>query len=190
VQRLLEEMPELPPGAWLEPGAGRGAIIRAVREHYYQILGTAKEPIEWTAVEVDGQHASHLADALQGRGTVLIGDLLSEAVAKRVGRFAVVFGNPPFRKAQSFLEWCLPRANWVVLLLRVGFLESEDRNPLLRLCPPDLYVLPNRPSFRFHGTDATTYAWMVWPPNRMERKKGNVVVLPWRKAVRQGKKIR
>jgi len=53
VHRLLEAVPQLPGGAWLEPCAGKGAIIRAVNE-------VRKDPIHWTAVEIDPSHRDDL----------------------------------------------------------------------------------------------------------------------------------
>lgn len=39
----------------------------------------------------------------------------------------------------------------------------------MRSHTPDIYVLPNRPSFSGKGTDSIEYAWFVW---RKENKYG------------------
>jgi hypothetical protein len=62
------------------------------------------------------------------------------------------------------------------MLLRLNFLGGAKRTAFLRARPPDIYVLPNRPSFTGHGTDACEYAWFVWPSNR-QRHQGHVQVL-------------
>jgi hypothetical protein len=64
----------------------------------------------------------------------------------------------------NFLAECLPIADRVVFLLRVGFLESNRRHAFLKNHVPNVYILPNRPSFVGKSTDATTYAWMVFYP--------------------------
>jgi len=48
------------------------------------------------------------------------------------------------------------------MLLRLNFLASERRQEWMKTDTPDVYVLPNRPSFRGKGSDATEYAWFVW----------------------------
>lgn len=172
VHRLLEAVPQLPGGAWLEPCAGKGAIIRAVNE-------VRKDPIHWTAVEIDPSHRDDLAKAPCDR--LLVADVCGSLAVSQLFLqvFDVAITNPPYRQAQRILEMLFKRAEWIALLLRVGFLEGLQRNALLREHPPDLYVLPNRPSFKFHGTDATTYAWMVWPPEgTRSRVQGRVSVLP------------
>ena len=33
----------------------------------------------------------------------------------------------------------------------------------MRAKPPDVFVLPDRPSFTGEGSDSADYAWFVWP---------------------------
>lgn len=76
----------------------------------------------------------------------------------------VVITNPPYSLAQEFVDKALGEADVVIMLLRVGFLESMKRwewwqeNPIR-----SLMVLSQRPSFTEDGkTDGSGYAWFVW----------------------------
>ena len=91
-------------------------------------------------------------------------------------RFDVVITNPPFSDAEAFLRRSLELADHVVLLLRLNFLASAKRAELMRERAPDVYVLPNRPSFDGKGTDSIEYAWFHWPARR--RRSGRIQVLP------------
>jgi hypothetical protein len=93
-------------------------------------------------------------------------------------RFDVAIMNPPFRQARRFVEWSVAHSLTTIALLRLGFLETSKRNGWLRANPPDVYVLPNRPSFTGKGTDSCVYAWMVWEHRRIGRQHGEIRVLP------------
>ncbi|UYL84927.1 hypothetical protein pEaSNUABM55_00154 [Erwinia phage pEa_SNUABM_55] len=76
----------------------------------------------------------------------------------------IVLTNPPYSLAQEFVTKALGEADVVIMLLRLGFLESMRRwewwqqNPLT-----SLLVLSKRPSFTDDGkTDGSGYAWFVW----------------------------
>lgn len=76
----------------------------------------------------------------------------------------VIITNPPYSLAQEFVTKALGEADAVVMLLRLGFLESTRRwefwqeNPLT-----SLLTLSKRPSFTDDGkTDGSGYAWFVW----------------------------
>ena len=82
-----------------------------------------------------------------------------------------VVTNPPYSLAEKFIRHArklCPHAD-LVFLLRLAFLASAKRLPLWQdVGIPDVYVLPNRPSFTGGGTDSADYAWFVW------RKDGNL----------------
>jgi hypothetical protein len=223
VRRLLEavELPamrELPDdccesASWIEPCAGDGAIIRAVQD-FYGLCGPCFDTCEVRR---------ETADALTTLGVreVLWGDWRD---SEETG-WEVAISNPPYSIAEPIIRRSLEAADWVVMLLRSNFLGSEERAAWLRECPPDVYQLPNRPSFaqsvkcvasiftygadgeptsktigcgwqvtlpltawrpescplcggkvRVTTTDATEYAWFVWPPER-KRDHGIVKVL-------------
>ena len=73
--------------------------------------------------------------------------------------------NPPYSMAEDFIRQSrllYPNAS-IVMLLRLSFLASASREELyLDFEIPDVYVLPNRPSFVGKGTDSCDYAWYVW----------------------------
>jgi hypothetical protein len=92
-------------------------------------------------------------------------------------RFDLDIGNPPFSLAEQFLDRARQLADVVVLLERLSFLGSDSRAHRWHGYTPDVYVLPNRPSFTNDGkTDSADYAWFVWGPPGI-RASGNLRVL-------------
>lgn len=173
VRRLVEAVPSLQfCRAILEPSAGSGAIIRACTN-----AGVATE---WTAVELDPRHASALV-AFDDVDAFCPSDFLqweadrSSALAD--APFDLALGNPPFSHAIEFVQACMRVSRQTCMLLRVGFLESEDRNAWVRQHVPDIYVLPNRPAFQHGKTDSCVYAWHWWPTSEV-RTRGELRVLP------------
>ncbi|MFO0617226.1 MAG: hypothetical protein U0414_31810 [Polyangiaceae bacterium] len=161
VERLLEAVP-LPGGNWLEPAAGDGAIIHAVSR--------LREDIRWQAIEIRPECRNWLQQTGAG---IAIGDARKVRWDKRVQR--VIITNPPYSLAEDFLAKALQSSAIIVLLLRLDFLGSERRAPIFRRAAPDVYVLPNRPSFVRGRTDANEYGWFVWEEDR--RAVGRVRVL-------------
>lgn len=152
VTRLMEAL-KLPAGEWLEPAAGTGAIIRAV----------PRRDVTWTAWELRGETRPDLS-ALIPSSRLNFGDFLA---AQRHGhlegrRYQVAMTNPPFSLAQDFIDASLAVSDTVVMLLRLNYLASKGRWEFMRTRTPDVYVLPNRPSFTGGGTDSIEYAWFVW----------------------------
>lgn len=91
---------------------------------------------------------------------------------------SAVITNPPYSLAEQFIKHCnylYPNAE-IVMLLRLAFLASAKRKPLWDLVGvPDVFVLPNRPSFTNGGTDSTDYAWFVF---NGVNKEGVLKILP------------
>lgn len=89
-----------------------------------------------------------------------------------------VITNPPFSLAEQFIRHSralYPRAD-LVFLLRLNFAGSAGRLRLWRdIGMPDVYVLPNRPSFTGGKTDSCEYAWFRWPSDA--RSRGEFLVL-------------
>jgi hypothetical protein len=163
VRRLLEAV-ELPGGAWLEPSAGDGAIIRAVN--------ACRTDVRFTGCELRNECR---ADLINAGADTIVGDFLRDHLLQ-TPRFKVAILNPPFTHAREFIDRCKRHAGYVVALERLNFLGSEERSAWSRECMPDVYVLPNRPSFTGEGTDSIEYAWFVWTPER-GRKSGRMQVL-------------
>jgi hypothetical protein len=170
VDRLLERV-ALPGGHWLEPCAGYGAIINRIE--------AVRKDVSWSAVEIRPDHERRLRE-YECRA-LHIGDFLTLSKGGHWSLcppFDVVITNPPYFFARQFVQACRPIAKIVVMLLRLNVLGGDKRQPWLAQDMPDVYVLPNRPSFRAGGplkTDATEYAWFVWEPAR--RTHGRVQVL-------------
>lgn len=170
VHRLLERV-TLPGGDWLEPAAGGGAIIKAVNE--WRI-----DPIRWHAMELRAECApairALIPEGADGSEIFVGHDFLNRDLGGC--DFQVVITNPPYSHALEFIQAALSLGSYVVMLLRVNFLGSAKRSAFFRSEMPDVYVLPNRPSFTGKGTDATEYCWAVWTPER-GRRSGRVEVL-------------
>ena len=88
------------------------------------------------------------------------------------GNVDLIMGNPPFSRAQEFIEHALPRCKTLIFLLRLNFMGAVKRHNFWKANPPTkLYVLSNRPSFNGRGTDSYDYGWYVWekdnPPNNI-----------------------
>lgn len=152
VDRLLDVWTP-PGGVWLEPGAGNGAIIRAVNAR--------RTDVKWRAVEIRDEELP----ALVATGAaVYIHDFLGDN-ADPSEDIAVVIGNPPFSLAMEFIlraREVAPSAE-ICFLLRTNFSGSEARAEFMRTNAPDLLSLPNRPSFVGGKTDSIEYSWFVWP---------------------------
>lgn len=178
VERLVEHA-WLPRGRYLEPCAGNGAIVRAASANSER--GWIQS---WEMFEIREECAPHLKaifNELDGSGHAyragpLIGDFLEAAPLIPDDSFDVVITNPPYSLAMEFVEASLRLAPYVAMLLRLNWLGSEGRSRFLRGCMPDVYVLPQRPSFVGGGTDATEYGWFVWTPER-DRSVGRIELL-------------
>jgi hypothetical protein len=106
----------------------------------------------------------------------MIGDFLEAAATERLQkRYAVAITNPPFRLAQGFIDACLKHADTVVMLLRLNYLASKARWEFMSARTPDVYVLPNRPSFTGGGTDSIEYGWFIW--GQQQRSEGRIKLL-------------
>lgn len=168
VHRLLDRIcGQLPwDGVWLEPCVGAGAIVDAVAswqiEACARAVGGSYWPPhtmaapEWQLVDIAPQYA---------REGVTTADYLTTRFTQRA---AVAITNPPFSFAMEFVEAMRNDAQNVIVLQKLNWLGSESRSAFWREAMPDVYVLPNRPSFGLNaqgkpGTDSVDYAWFVWP---------------------------
>lgn len=153
IDQALARIP-LPATGWvLEPCAGEGRIIRALdrRQTYTNVMG----------IDINPKYSG-----------VLTRDFLVWAYfdyprqINELGWPSLIISNPPYRIAQSVVEAALQVGGpntMVMMLLRLGFLESKKRRDWWQEHPIDaLYVLSKRPKFTGKGTDATAYGWFVW----------------------------
>lgn len=176
VRRLLDRLRErhkLGPffGPILEPCAGDGAIVRAASEWFAE-FGFA--PPAWHLIDIrpecEPQWEASLLSVHAAALSTRVADFLRLPLDE-CPRADSTLTNPPFSLAMECVTRARDVAEVVAMLLRIGFLSSEERaeyfaDPLNR---PDVYVLPQRPSYYIKEasdtrlpTDSYDYAWMIW----------------------------
>lgn len=155
---------DLPKGNILEPSAGNGNVIKALRDKGIQN--------NITAIEIRKEEENNL-NMLSDK--VIIDNFLEWNPDKDYG---VIIGNPPYSLAREFIEKCFEISNEntvIIMLLRTAFLESKSRFEFWQEHPlTELHVLSKRPSFTGKGTDATSYSWFVWD-NRQSKQVIKVI---------------
>ena len=156
VRRLLElplvqRLVGAPNLVCLDPCAGEGSIIRAARP----MLDPATK---FVGVEIRPECAPSLGRSC----TATIGDYLAMPPI----RADLIITNPPFSRAQKFIEKSIAECPLSFYLLRLNFLGAAKRHEFWKAHMPwAVFVLPNRPSFdpaKPGGTDATEYAWFAF----------------------------
>jgi hypothetical protein len=143
----------------LEPSAGRGAILQTLQEKGVCV------PELCTAVELNRSYRPALQRvAAEVRCPEDFRFWRPPAGAE----YDLIPGNPPFMLAAQIVSKCydlLAPGGVLALLLRVGFLESEERLEWNQAhVPAGIAVLGHRPGFLegSNSTDATTYAFLFW----------------------------
>jgi len=179
VVRFLEKLPADIPlgGKWLEPCAGDGAIIQTIND---TCLDNDCDAPEWSAIELRVLALPALTEVVDP-SEIVIGDFLevtSGAFDPGMSRdrWDVIISNPPYSIAMEVIERSFQMARFVIMLLRVGFLESDERVEWVKAHTPDIFVLPNRPQFVNGRTDNCAYAWMVWRTDE-PRSVGTLTIL-------------
>jgi hypothetical protein len=164
-------------GRYLEPAAGRGAIVKAVDAHR---LASGLQAVAWQFEEIDPAHFQSLVCLSsqlpqQAPAFVQPRDFLEAGLP--VGVFDVAITNPPFSLAHAYINKLFTlEVKYIALLLRLNFLGTASRANFLRKHPPDVFVLPDRASFVGGTTDSIEYAWFVWRP-LLARSSGELRVL-------------
>lgn len=173
IHRFLEKAEwRLPSGIWLEPCAGSGAIIKAMRTANIKNNAVPFCAVELQAgltsslLEIPGVFEAYNCDFLEW-------DFVKDNKTSSIEKIDAIITNPPYSLAFDMIKHSLKQADAVYMLLRVNFLASETRSEWMKENTPDVYVLPNRPSFRGKGTDACEYAWFCWD----KHTTGKLVVL-------------
>jgi hypothetical protein len=152
--RALLKAESLPLTIW-EPACGPGSIVRVLRAAGHQVYAT--DLVDYGSSDQD-EHGW---------------DFLSERQLP-IGVQAIVT-NPPFKNAQEFVVHALELCPRVVMLLRLAFLESTKRTPILdggHLAR--VHVFRNRlPMMHRDGwtgpkvSNPTAFAWFVWDRNHV-----------------------
>ena len=144
----LLKVETLPPLLW-EPACGRGAIAKILREYGHSVWAT-------DLVDYGYENSECGVDFLMERQT-------------RQDIQAIVT-NPPFKNGGEFVAKALELAPKVVMLLRLAFMESEKRTPILDSgMLSKVYVfrkrLPMMHRDGWEGRKANSgmaFAWFVW----------------------------
>jgi len=165
--RALMDTEWLPHRIW-EPACGPGAIVRELRA---------------------GGHAVTASDLVDCgcKGQTADADFLA-ATAAPDGVDCIVT-NPPFKDAGAFVARALELCPRVIMLLRLAFLESERRRPILENGTlARVHVFRNRlPMMHRDGwegpktTSTTAFAWFVW--DRSHRGPTAMHRISWRAPV-------
>ena len=175
LDRLVPRYPEIAQGRWLEPGAGEGNILLGVEEWFHaraavseNHLHKAERPI-LDACELREECRPYLERYCD---IVQIGDYFKQGPPPDQ-EYTLIGTNPPFSLAMEFILTSL-KANtrFVTMLLRLNYVGSERRHEFFTRYAPDIYVLPNRPSFKGTGeTDSIEYAWFLWDKKTQAQKR-------------------
>jgi hypothetical protein len=144
----LLRVEQLPHSIW-EPAAGPGAIVKVLRASGHRVL--ASDLVDYG----DPTHVSRV-------------DFLMEREAP-AGTEAIVT-NPPFKLANEFVAHALELCPRVMMLLRLAFLESEVRSPILDNAGLGrVYVFRKRlPMMHRHEwqgpkvNSGMAFAWFCW----------------------------
>jgi hypothetical protein len=147
----------LPRCIW-EPAAGDGGIARPLQDAGFTVISSDLLDYGW-----DGSTAG--VDYLK---------------AKPPAGVEAIVTNPPFKKAQQFVEKALDEVDYIALLMRTNFLESVKRMPLFCESPPSKIWIPSKrlPMMHRHGwggrrfSSNTCHAWFIWDTQREPAPSG------------------
>lgn len=147
--RALLSAEHLPQQIW-EPACGPGSIVRVLRATGRDVLATDLVDYGWRGQNCHGW------------------DFLSERALP--AHIDAIVTNPPFKLANEFVAHAIHLCPKVYMLLRLAFLESTRRSPILdggHLAR--VYVFRNRlPMMHRDGwegpkvSNPTAFAWFVW----------------------------
>lgn len=164
VEALLR-VERLPHHIW-EPACGPGSIVSVLRAAGHTVWAT--DLVNYGCPDSEVQI-----------------DFLMERQS-RIDVEAIVT-NPPFKNAEAFVEHALALCPRVIMLLRLAFLESERRRPILdcgRLAR--VHIFRKRlPMMHRHGwkgpraNSSMAFAWFVW--NRAHRGPTELRRISWDK---------
>lgn len=149
IDSLLNAFP-LNKGLILEPCAGNGAIVNAIKDFGYTNTILANDINESVYnIKSDGNTCQDFLTIEKGLP------------------YSTIITNPPYSMAEEFIEHSHYLTEGldcdIIMLLRLNFLGSQKRYNFWSRHPVNnLYVLSKRPSFTGEGTDATEYAWFIW----------------------------
>jgi hypothetical protein len=139
----------LPHRIW-EPACGPGAIARILRLHGHSVF--ASDLVDYQSEDQDAARCDFLM------------------YRKPPDEFQAIVTNPPFKLAGEFVAKALDLCPLVIMLLRLAFMESEKRTPILdngKLARVHVYRkrLPMMHRAGWEGRKANSgmaFAWFIW----------------------------
>jgi hypothetical protein len=145
VEALLR-VEKVPQRVW-EPAAGKGAIVRVLRDRRHDVIAS---------------------DVFDYGGLDFVADFLAQE--RMPDGCEAIVTNPPFQIANEFVTHALDLCPHVVMLLRLAFLESERRSKILEgrgLARVHLFRkrLPMMHRDGWQGRKANSgmaFGWFVW----------------------------
>jgi hypothetical protein len=146
VEALLR-VEQIPHCIW-EPAAGKGAIVRVLRDHGHAVIASDVR---------DYSFPLHF-----------VGDFLTQTKAPT--GVECILTNPPFNIVEKFVAHALELSPLVIMLLRLAFMESERRTGILenrglRCVRTFRKRLPMMHRDQWAGRKANSgmaFAWFVW----------------------------
>jgi hypothetical protein len=149
VEALLRVLP-LPSGGIWESACGRGAIANVLRAHGHRVVCTDLIDYGVDSTAVYGVDFLKMTDLPPG--------------------VTIILTNPPYSIANEFVAHALELCPNVIMLLRLAFLESERRSPILDGAGlKRVFVfrkrLPMMHRDGWEGRKANSgmaFAWMCW----------------------------
>ena len=158
VQALMRHE-SLPHRIW-EPACGPGSIVRELRDAGHDVLAT--DLVDYQSPDQDGHGVDFLfpVDWLHPRMDPCIREFEPGAIVT----------NPPFKNAEPFVQRALDVCPRVVMLLRLAFLESERRRPILDDAGLKRVLVFRKRLPMMHragwegkkGNSAMAFAWFIW----------------------------
>lgn len=148
--RALMKFERLPTRIW-EPACGPGSIVRTLREGGKHVAAT-----DLVHYDSPDQDASNF-DFLMPHTSILNVD--------------AIITNPPYKLAQQFVEKARELVPYTAMLLRLAFLESERRRPILDAgdLARVLVFRKRLPMMHRDGwsgkktkSSAMAFAWFIW----------------------------
>lgn len=140
LNHIIPEICAFDPKTILEPGAGEGVFIDALRERFPESVIHGFD-INTTCQPWPGADLSMELNFLEEEDRRHLPGLVH-------GDYDLAIGNPPYTYAQEFIEHSLRLSHHVVFLLRQGFLSSVKRHSFFQKHKPtNIYCLANRPKF-------------------------------------------
>jgi DNA polymerase len=148
--RALLRVEQIPHGVW-EPAAGRGAIVRLLRDAGHAVIASDIQDYDFPLHFV----RNFLTTTEVPAGT------------------EIILTNPPYQLAAEFVAHALQLCPRVVMLCRLAFFESERRSAILdRGQLARIHVFSDRlPMMHRDGwagrkaTNSIAFAWFVWDRN-------------------------